>query len=73
MANANLKARPPVTERFVTIQEFLAERNSRGRYDPPTLFPLIRLASKWPQHEGFTAGQRVTVHVEHGRLITTEE
>jgi hypothetical protein len=30
--------------------------------------PLIRLRGKWLKEAGFTAGQKVSVLVEHGRL-----
>ena len=30
--------------------------------------PLIRLRGKWLKEAGFTAGQQVSVRVEHGRL-----
>ncbi|WP_277185665.1 SymE family type I addiction module toxin [Caballeronia sp. BR00000012568055] len=76
-ANANLKARPTVSERFVTIQQ--SRRDSRTpiqpfkkRTDPP-FFPWIRLAGRWIEHAGFHAGQRVKVAVEHGKLTITCE
>ena len=30
--------------------------------------PLIRLRGKWLREAGFTAGERVSITVEHGRL-----
>jgi toxic protein SymE len=77
MADANLKARSPVTERFVTIQQ--TRRESRNWQKPyhlrtePPLFPWIKLAGRWIENSGFTAGQRVRIHVEHGQLTITAE
>lgn len=77
MADANLKARPPVTERFVTIQQ--SQRFQRNWYKPyhlrtePPLFPWIRLAGRWIEHAGFAPGQRVRVAAEHGKLTITSE
>ena len=80
MANANLKARPPVTERFVTVQQSRRENRNRNwwgkpfckRTDPP-LYPWLKLAGRWIENAGFTAGQRVKIAVEHGRLTITAE
>ncbi len=73
MANANLKARSPVTERFVTIQQSQRQpRNWRSHTVPP-LYPWMKLAGRWIEHAGFEAGQRVRIAVEHGRLTITAE
>jgi toxic protein SymE len=77
MADANLKARPPVTERFVTIQQSRREcRNWHKPYhlrtEPPN-FPWLKLAGRWIENAGFEAGQRVKINVEHGRLTITAE
>ncbi|WP_250456032.1 SymE family type I addiction module toxin [Caballeronia sp. ATUFL_M2_KS44] len=80
MADANLKTRPPVTERFVTIQESRRENRSTAwwgkphvkRTDPP-LYPWLKLAGRWIENAGFEAGQRVKINVEHGRLTITAE
>ncbi|SAK88306.1 hypothetical protein AWB78_04608 [Caballeronia calidae] len=76
MADANLKARPPVTERFVTIQQSRRDSRSKKPYwqrtDPP-LYPWMKLAGRWIEHAGFHAGQRVKINVEHGRLVITAE
>nr|WP_092006751.1 SymE family type I addiction module toxin [Paraburkholderia lycopersici] len=70
---AALNARPPVTERFVTIQQSQRhQRNWRSRTTPP-LYPWMKLAGRWIEHAGFTPGQRVRINVEHGRLIITAE
>lgn len=50
-ANANLIARPPVTERFVTIQQTQRfQKNwttpSNLRTEPP-LYPWLKLAGRW--------------------------
>ncbi|AOY95337.1 hypothetical protein BKK79_26555 [Cupriavidus sp. USMAA2-4] len=73
MADANLKARSPVTERFVTIQQSQRhQRNGRSRSTPP-LYPWMKLAGRWIEHAGFEAGQRVRIAVEQGRLVITAE
>ncbi|CAD6514294.1 SymE family type I addiction module toxin [Paraburkholderia sabiae] len=77
MADAHLKARPPVTERFMTIQQSRRfQRNWRKpwhlRTDPP-LFPWFKLAGRWIEQAGFMPGQRVRINVEHGRLVITAE
>ncbi|MBP0595967.1 SymE family type I addiction module toxin [Paraburkholderia sp. LEh10] len=73
MADANLKVRSPVTERFVTIQQSQrCRRNWRSRTVPP-LYPWMKLAGRWIEHAGFEAGQRVRINVEHGRLTITAE
>jgi toxic protein SymE len=75
MADANLKPRSPVTERFVTIQQSRRfERNwstSRLYRKPPPLYPWMKLAGRWIEHAGFPPGQRVRISVEHGRLTIT--
>jgi toxic protein SymE len=77
MANANHKARPPVTERFVTIQQ--SQRFKKDWLKPthlqtkPSFFPWIKLAGRWIEHAGFEPGQRVRIAVEQGRLIITAE
>ncbi|MDR5795671.1 SymE family type I addiction module toxin [Caballeronia sp. LZ008] len=79
MADANLKARPPVTERFVTVQQSRRENRSRNWHLPfhrrtePPLYPWLKLAGRWIEHAGFEAGQRVKINVEHGRLTITTE
>jgi toxic protein SymE len=75
--NANLKARPPVTERIVTIQQTQRFQKSwttppHLRTEPP-LYPWLKLAGRWIENAGFTAGQRVKINVEHGRLTITAE
>jgi toxic protein SymE len=74
MADANHKARPPVTQRFVTIQQSRRYQEWKpGPYKEAPLFPWMKLAGKWIEHAGFEAGQRVKIAVEHGRLIITAE
>lgn len=73
MADVNLKARSPVTERFVTIQQSSRhQRNWRSRSTPPR-YPWMKLAGRWIERAGFEAGQRVRIVVEHGRLVITAE
>lgn len=63
-------------KRFVTIQQ--SQRESRStkphwrRPDSP-LYPWLKLAGRWVEQAGFTAGQRVRINVEHGRLTITAE
>ncbi|MFL9951619.1 SymE family type I addiction module toxin [Paraburkholderia agricolaris] len=76
MADANHKAPPPpVTERFVTIQESWryqkeARRPLRMRKTPP-LFPWMKLSGRWIETAGFTPRSRVRITVEHQKLIIT--
>ncbi|WP_408506239.1 SymE family type I addiction module toxin [Paraburkholderia sediminicola] len=75
MADANHKARPPVTERSVTIQEsWRYQKPARlpfhMRKEPPT-FPWMKLSGRWIETAGFEPGQRVRITVEHQRLIIT--
>jgi toxic protein SymE len=73
MADANLKARLPVAERFVTIQQPMRyRRNWRGPSVPP-LYPCMKLAGRWIEDAGFAPGQRVRIAVEHGQLTITAE
>jgi len=74
MADAKHNARPPVTERFVTIQQSRRYQplTSPGRqHKAPPLFPWLKLAGRWIEHAGFQPGQRVRVAIEHGKLIIT--
>jgi toxic protein SymE len=69
------KARPPVTERFVTIQEsWRYQKEARlpfhMRKTPPT-FPWMKLSGRWIETAGFEPGSRVRITVEHQRLIIT--
>jgi len=76
MANANLKARPHVTERFVTVQESRRDSRSNKPYwqrPKPPLYPWLKLAGRWVEQAGFEAGQRVRINVERGRLAITAE
>ncbi|KVC61632.1 hypothetical protein WI72_12115 [Burkholderia ubonensis] len=77
MADANLKARPPVTERFITMQR-KRDMDRYGRkalYDESHCEPLylwLRIAGQWLAHDaGFHAGQKLRVHIEHGKLTIT--
>ncbi|VWB09809.1 hypothetical protein BLA6993_00283 [Burkholderia lata] len=76
MADANLKARPPITERFITMQR----KRDIGRYGMRVIYdescePLhlwLKIAGRWLIHDvGFHAGQKLLVHVEHGKLTIT--
>ncbi|WP_415764270.1 SymE family type I addiction module toxin [Paraburkholderia sp. J10-1] len=68
MADANLKLRPPVTERFVTIQQSQrAQRNWRSRTEPP-LYPWMKLAGRWIEQAGFAPGQRVRIAANQSNI-----
>ncbi|MDN7673481.1 hypothetical protein QZM22_13365 [Burkholderia oklahomensis] len=59
MADANLKAHPPVTERFVTIQQSRRDSRSKKPYwlrPEPPLFPWMKLAERWIEQADFRAG-----------------
>jgi toxic protein SymE len=75
MADANHKARPPVTERSVTIQEsWRYQKPARlpfhMRKEPPT-FPWMKLSGRWIETAGFEPGSRVRITVEYQRLVIT--
>jgi toxic protein SymE len=73
MADANHKARPPVTERFVTIQQFRRDRpGDSWHYNQESpLVPWIRLSGLWLEQVGFKAQQRVRIQVRKGKLVIT--
>lgn len=56
MADANLKARPSVTERSVTVQQ--TQRFDRNWIKPahlrkePPLYPWFKLAGRWIEQAG---------------------
>ncbi|AXF22764.1 hypothetical protein CUJ89_19860 [Burkholderia pyrrocinia] len=69
MAKANDKARPPITERFVTIQESWGV--PKRMYDrPKTFYPYMKIGGMWLINDaGFVPGRRVQITIEPGRLI----
>jgi len=75
MADAHHKAPPPVTERFVTIQE--SWRYQKPAPLPfhmgkePATFPWMKLSGRSIETAGFEPGQRVRITVEHQKLIIT--
>ncbi|GLU35886.1 SymE family type I addiction module toxin [Trinickia caryophylli] len=77
MADAHHKARPVVSERFVTVQQ--SQRFQASWHKPahertaPALYPWMKLAGRWIEHAGFQPGQRVRIAVEQGRLTITAE
>ena len=75
MADANLKASTALPERHIKIQHSARDQpqSYRNRYQPPTLYPWLKLSGRWLEQAGFEAGQRVKVHVEHGRLVITHD
>lgn len=75
MADANHKAHPVVSERFVTIHQSRRFQTAwmkpaHLRTEPP-LYPWMKLAGRWIEHAGFQPGQRVKIAVEHGKLTIT--
>ena len=75
MAKAHHKARPPVTERFVTIQQSWryqkpAHLHLHLRSEPP-LYPWMKLSGRWIETAGFAPRSRVRITVEHQRLVIT--
>ncbi|KVA20631.1 hypothetical protein WI46_07920 [Burkholderia ubonensis] len=65
------------TERFITMQR-KRDMDRYGRkalYDESHCEPLylwLRIAGQWLAHDaGFHAGQKLRVHVEHGKLTIT--
>ncbi|CAB3763806.1 SymE family type I addiction module toxin [Paraburkholderia humisilvae] len=75
MANAHHKARPPVTERFVTIQQsWRYQKPARTPFHPrrePPLYPWMKLSGRWIETAGFAPRSRVRITVEHQRLVIT--
>lgn len=75
MADVNHKARPPVTERSVTIQESWRYQNPARmhfhRPKTPPLSPWMKLSGRWIETAGLEPGQRVRITVEHQKLIIT--
>lgn len=72
MTKANHKARAPVTEQFVTVQESQRYREwTSGNPKPATFYPWLKPAGRWIEQAGFTPGQRLRISVEHGRLVIT--
>lgn len=71
MAKANDKARPPITERFVTVQELWGVPKRFGPR-PKTFFPYMKIGRMWLINDvGFDPGQKVRIAVEPGRLVIT--
>ncbi|AOI87816.1 type I toxin-antitoxin system SymE family toxin [Burkholderia pseudomultivorans] len=71
MAKANDKSRPPITERYVTIQESWGIPKAWGR-KPETFYPWLRIGGMWLINDaGFIPGRKARITVEPGRLILT--
>jgi toxic protein SymE len=75
MADANHKARPLVTERFVTIRQSRRYQDVdallKHPYTPPRMYSWMKLSGRWISDAGFKPGQRARIVVEAGRLIIT--
>ncbi|KHK52998.1 hypothetical protein PI86_14480 [Burkholderia sp. A9] len=71
MAKANDKARLPITERFVTVQEIWGvPKNYSVR--PKTFYPYMKIGGMWLINDvGFEPSKKVRIAVEPGRLIIT--
>lgn len=62
-------AHPIRSERQLKIIEYVeAPRASFGR---GRRVPMIRMRGEWLEENGFAAGERVAVTVEHGRIVLT--
>ncbi|RQS60692.1 type I addiction module toxin, SymE family [Burkholderia sp. Bp8963] len=71
MAKADHKSRPPITERYVTIQESWGFPKSMGRR-PKSFYPWFRIGGMWIINDaGFVPGRKARITVEPGRLIIT--
>lgn len=74
MADANLKARPNISQRFMACEAAVREcgyTKKLGPYTLPLPVPRIRLTGRWLEQAGFKPHSRVCVQVEEGRLIIT--
>ncbi|WP_176044062.1 SymE family type I addiction module toxin [Burkholderia vietnamiensis] len=71
MAKANDKARPPITERFVTVQEIWGfPKNMSVR--PKTFYSYMKIGGMWLVNDaGFEPGEKVRIAIEPGRLVIT--
>lgn len=61
---------------FLTVQRCQREGRSKKthwRRPEPLLYRWLKRAGRWVEQAGFTAGLRVKVNVEHGRLTITAE
>ncbi|HDR9582064.1 TPA: hypothetical protein QDC22_000624 [Burkholderia stabilis] len=72
MAKPNHKARPPITERFVTIQESWGV--PKRMYDrPDTFYPYMKIGGMWLINDAcFEPGRKAQIVIEPGRLIITQ-
>ncbi|KML61788.1 hypothetical protein VL15_04655 [Burkholderia cepacia] len=72
MAKANDKARPPITERFVTIQESWGVPK-RMHIRPDTFYPYMKIGGMWLVNDArFVPGRKVQITIEPGRLVITQ-
>ena len=54
--------------RTLTITGSCYDYQLDGRWPRPPEVPYLRLRGYWLRHAGFSAGQRVKVHVADGRI-----
>ncbi|EKS9798640.1 MULTISPECIES: SymE family type I addiction module toxin [Burkholderia] len=72
MAKANHKARPPKTERFVTIQEMWGSPKTMEPR-PEKFYPYMKIGGMWLVNDaGFVPGRKAQITIESGRLIITQ-
>lgn len=71
MAKPNHNSRPPITERFVTMQELWGYPKNMGSR-PSSTIPYFKIAGMWIINDaGFVPGRRARITIEPGRLIIT--
>ncbi|KVR69811.1 hypothetical protein IMT09_13355 [Burkholderia cepacia] len=71
MAKPNHKARPPKTERFVTIQEMWGTPKTDRK--PEKIFPYMKIGGMWLISDAcFVPGRKARIDIEPGRLIITQ-
>ncbi|WP_043301285.1 SymE family type I addiction module toxin [Burkholderia paludis] len=72
MAKSNHKARPPKTERFVTIQEMWGSPK-RMEPRPEKFYPYMKIGGMWLVNDAcFVPGRKAQIVIEPGRLIITQ-
>ncbi|VWC62947.1 hypothetical protein BLA18112_01273 [Burkholderia lata] len=72
MAKPNHKARPPKTERFITIQEMWGSPKTMEPR-PEKFYPYMKIGGMWLVNDaGFVPGRKAQITIEPGRLIITQ-
>ncbi|WP_080681265.1 MULTISPECIES: hypothetical protein [Burkholderia] len=71
MAKANHKARPPKTERFVTIQEMWD--TPKTELKPEKFYPYMKIGGMWLINvASFVPGRKARIDIEPGRPTITQ-